>query len=72
MFHVLELLLLLLTPFLIVVTFTIWVLWNFSRELRQGRRRRVRGSALYGHPVKIYAPERQVIRFRRSRNDEAA
>lgn len=72
MSHHLDLAFLLLIPLLIVSAFTFWVLWNFTRELRQGRRRRVRSSRLiYGHEVRIYEPEPQVLRFRRHRDHEA-
>lgn len=73
MIHILEPWLLLLIPFLIVLPFSFWVLWKFTQELRQGRRRRIRSSALlYGHQVKIYTPERPVLRVRRGRDHEAA
>jgi hypothetical protein len=64
---------LLLIPFLIVLSFTVWALCHFSDELRRGKRRRIR-SAIYGHQVKIYIPEPQqrVLRFRGSRDHEAA
>jgi len=73
MSHIFDPAWLLVIPFLAILIFAVWVLWNFSGELRQGRRRRVR-SVLYGHQVKIYIPEpqRPVLRFRRSRDDEAA
>ena len=73
MSHFIEPVFLQLIPFLMVLAFMLWVLWNFTQELRQGRRRRIRSSAqLYGHPVKIYAPERQVLAFRRHPGNEAA
>lgn len=62
---------LLLIPFLITLTFTVWALWNFSAEIRIGKRRRIR-RAFYGHQVQIYSPERAVLRFARSRDKEAA
>jgi len=64
---------LLVIPFLAILIFAMWALWNFSGELRKGKRRRVR-SAMYGHQVKIYIPDshRPVLRFRRRRDDEAA
>jgi hypothetical protein len=71
--HFIEPVFLQLIPFLMVLAFMLWVLWNFTQELRQGRRRRIRSSAqLNGHPVKIYAPERQVLAFRRHPGNEAA
>jgi hypothetical protein len=62
---------LLLIPFLIIVMFTVWTLWNFSAEIRIGKRRRVR-STIYGHQVLIYSPEKAVLRFTRTRDKEAA
>jgi hypothetical protein len=62
---------LLLIPFLIIVTFTVWTLWHFSEEIRTGKRRRIR-RAIYGHQVQIYPPERAVLRFTRTRDKEAA
>ena len=61
----------LLVPFLAILAFTVWALWNFSDELRTERRRRVRRS-LYGYQVRIYQPEPPVLRFRRSHEKEAA
>lgn len=65
---------LLLIPFLVILSFTVWALWHFSDDLRQGRRRRVRNAALYGHRVKIYIPEprQPASRFDRRRDHEAA
>jgi hypothetical protein len=62
---------LLLIPFLIIVTFTLWALWNFSAEIRIGKRRRIRRT-IYGHQVQIYSPEKAVLRFNRPRDKEAA
>jgi len=62
---------LLLIPFLTILAFTLWALWNFSDEIRMGRRRRIR-RAIQGHQVRIYAPKPTVIRFRRSHDKEAA
>ena len=71
--HFFDPVLLLLIPFLIVLSFTLWALWHFSDELRQGKRRRIRSAPLYGHQVKIYIPDPQqpAMRFRR-RDDQAA
>jgi hypothetical protein len=62
---------LLLIPFLIVVMFAVWTLWNFSEEIRIGKRRRIR-RAIYGHQVQIYPPDTAVLRFTRSHDKEAA
>jgi hypothetical protein len=62
---------LLLIPFFVVLAFTVWALWNFTEEIRIGRRRRIR-RPLYGHQVQIYSPEPTVLRFRRSIDKEAA
>jgi hypothetical protein len=62
---------LLLNPFLLIVTFTVWALWNFSQEIRVGKRRRIR-RAIHGHQVQIYSPEKAVLRFTRTRDKEAA
>ena len=62
---------LLLIPFLAILAFEVWVLWSFSAEIRRGQRRRVR-SAVAGHQIDIYAPQGPVLRFRSSREREAA
>ena len=61
----------LLLPFLAILAFEVYALWNFSEELRRGRRRRIRNN-VYGHRINIYPPPRPVLRFRRDREDEAA
>ena len=62
---------LLLIPFLLILAFSVWVLWHFSDELRQGRRRRIRSDTLHGHQVKIYEAPPEVLRLRRGRNQAA-
>jgi len=62
---------LLLIPFLVILAFLVTVLWHFSDELRQGRRRRVRSTTHYGHQVKISEAQQPVLRFRRHRNEAA-
>jgi hypothetical protein len=69
--HVFDPAWLLLIPFLAVLAFSMWVLWNFSEEIRIGKRHRVR-RAIYGHQVQIYSPERAVLRFTHPRDKEAA
>jgi hypothetical protein len=69
--HIFDPAWLLLIPFLVILAFSIWVLWHFSDELRQGRRRRIRGATLYGHQVNIYEAQPEVLRFRRDRNQAA-
>lgn len=62
---------LLLIPFLTILAFSLWALWHFSDELRQGKRRRIRSAALYGHQVKIYVPQQPALRFHRERDHAA-
>jgi hypothetical protein len=62
---------LLLIPLCSVLGFTVWALWNFSSELRAGRRRRVHRIP-YIPEVRIYRPTSQIARFRRSHDKEAA
>ncbi len=71
MSHTIDPTWLLLIPFFIVLTFAVWALWNFSGELRTGKRRRSR-RVLYSHEVRVYWPARDVPRFRRNRDKEAA
>ena len=61
----------LLIPIFAILGFEVWALWNFSEELRRGRRRRMR-STDYRRRNRIYPPLRPVLRFRRDREDEAA
>jgi len=61
----------LLIPILAILAFEVYALWNFSEELRRGRRRRIRNT-VYGHRINIYPFRTPVLRFRRDREDEAA
>jgi hypothetical protein len=70
MSHAFDPVLLLIIPFGLVLAFCVWVLWNFSAELRTGKRRRVRRVS--GPEIRIYFPPQQVIRFRRRHDNEAA
>ncbi len=62
---------LLLIPFCAILFFNVWALWNFSNELRRGKRRRVRRTPYYP-PTRIYTPPARVVRFRRRHDSEAA
>jgi hypothetical protein len=71
MSHLIDPTWLLLIPFLTILTFCVWALWNFSGELHTGKRRRIHRT-FYAHEVQIYWPEQPVSRFRHSRDKEAA
>jgi hypothetical protein len=71
MSHILDPAWLLLIPFITIVAFSVWALWNFSGELRVGRRRRAR-HPVYGFQVRIYSPQPPVLRFRRRHDNQAA
>ena len=70
MTHAFDPVSLLLIPFGLVLAFCVLVLWNFSKELRVGKRRRVRRT--YEPEIRIYRPPERVIRFRRDHGKEAA
>jgi hypothetical protein len=62
--------LLLMIPFGLVLAFCVWALWNFSEELRAGKRHRIRRTSSEPE-IRIYWRPERAIRFRHGDGKEA-